>query len=93
MITKKEIEKLANLARLKLTEEEKERLYFELSKILDYVKQLQEVKDEARELTHFEWETQKLRKDCEKPEFNLKEKLIAQFLEKKERFLKTKKVL
>lgn len=43
MIEKKQIEHFANLARMKLTEEEKERFTKELSSILDYVEQLNKV--------------------------------------------------
>ncbi|MFA6098828.1 MAG: Asp-tRNA(Asn)/Glu-tRNA(Gln) amidotransferase subunit GatC [Patescibacteria group bacterium] len=40
---KKDIEKLATLARIKLTEGEKEKFAEQISSILDYVKQIQEV--------------------------------------------------
>lgn len=42
-LTRDEVEHLGRLARLVLTEEEKERYATELSAILDYVEQLQEV--------------------------------------------------
>ncbi len=42
-LTREEIEHLGKLARIALTEEEKERYATELSAILDYVEQLQEV--------------------------------------------------
>lgn len=42
-VTKNDIEKLAALARVGLTEEEKESLSAEMTAILDYVKQLDEV--------------------------------------------------
>ena len=42
-LTRDEVEHLGRLARLALTEEEKERYATELSAILDYVEQLQEV--------------------------------------------------
>lgn len=45
MIEKKDIEKLANLSRMKLGEEEKERFAKEIDSILGYVKQIQEVAD------------------------------------------------
>lgn len=41
--TKADIEKLAKLARIELTEEEKEKFKDQLSSILDYVRQIQEV--------------------------------------------------
>lgn len=42
-LTREEVEHLGRLARLALTEEEKERYAVELSAILEYVEQLQEV--------------------------------------------------
>jgi len=42
-LTKEEVEKIALLARLGLTEEEKEKFSSQLSLILDYVEQLKEV--------------------------------------------------
>ncbi len=44
MLTIKEVEKLAELAKISLTQEEKERYARELSSILGYVEKLQEVK-------------------------------------------------
>ncbi len=46
-ITKEEIQKLASLSRLKLTEEEKEQYAKDLSGILKYVDQIQEVTEGA----------------------------------------------
>lgn len=48
-LTKKEIEHIALLARLGLTEEEKEKYTKQLSSILDYVEQLKEVDTEGVE--------------------------------------------
>jgi aspartyl-tRNA(Asn)/glutamyl-tRNA(Gln) amidotransferase subunit C len=44
-ITKEEIQKLASLSRLKLTEEETEQYAKDLNGILKYVDQIQEVTD------------------------------------------------
>lgn len=46
MITKKEVEHVAKLARLELTEEEKERYTQQFSNIFDYFNQLSEVNTE-----------------------------------------------
>ncbi|OGI00012.1 MAG: asparaginyl/glutamyl-tRNA amidotransferase subunit C, partial [Candidatus Melainabacteria bacterium GWA2_34_9] len=46
MITKKEVEHVAKLARLELSEEEKERFTVQFSNILDYFNQLSEVNTE-----------------------------------------------
>lgn len=50
-ITKDEVEHIAHLARLGLTEEEKEKFAQQLSSILDYVEQLKEVDTEGVEPT------------------------------------------
>lgn len=47
MIDKKDIEKLASLSRMKLTEEEKDRFAKEIDSILAYVKQIQDVTEGA----------------------------------------------
>jgi aspartyl-tRNA(Asn)/glutamyl-tRNA(Gln) amidotransferase subunit C len=53
MISREEVEELALLARLRLTEKESERLRGELSAILDYVAELQAVDTEGVEpMTH-----------------------------------------
>ncbi len=43
IITKQEVEKVAKLARIKITEPEKEKFAKQLTSILDYVNQLSEV--------------------------------------------------
>lgn len=50
-LSKEEVEKIALLARLGLTEEEKEKFATQLSSILDYVEQLKEVKTDGVEPT------------------------------------------
>ena len=49
MITKQQVEHVAKLARLDLSEKEKELYTDQLSKILDYIDQLNEVKTEGVE--------------------------------------------
>ncbi len=49
MLTKQQVEHVAKLARLDLTEEEKELYTKQLSKILDYIDQLNEVNTEGIE--------------------------------------------
>ena len=49
MITKKEVEHIAKLARLGLSEEEKGKFTKELSDILDFIKKLEEVKTDKIE--------------------------------------------
>ena len=49
MLTKKEVEKIAELARLELAEEEKEKFAEDLSSVLGYVQKLSEVNIEKVE--------------------------------------------
>ncbi len=46
MITKKDVEHVAKLARLELTEQEKEKFTIQFSNILDYFSQLSEINTE-----------------------------------------------
>lgn len=50
MLTKEEVIKIADLARIELTEAEIERLQKDLSSILDYVSDLQKVNTEGLEI-------------------------------------------
>lgn len=50
-LSKKEVEHIALLARLKLTDEEIEKFSNQLSQILEYVEQLQQVNTDGVELT------------------------------------------
>lgn len=51
MLTKDEVEKVARLARIELTDEELERFRHQLSAVLDYVEQLQKVNTSGVEAT------------------------------------------
>ena len=52
-ITRKDVEHVARLARLSLTEEEKERYAAQLSSILDYIEKLQQLNtDNVEPMTH-----------------------------------------
>lgn len=50
MVTKEEIKDLANLARMKITEEEAENLTKELDSILDYVGQIKDLSAERGDI-------------------------------------------
>lgn len=94
MITKKEVEHIAFLARLKLSEKEKEKFLKEISEILDFVKKLNEVDTSKVEPFVFYKKKNILRKDEIKIE-NKKQKikkLIEQAPEKENFYIKTKKI-
>jgi len=91
MLSKKEVEHIAYLARLKLTEKEKEKFSKELSQILNFVKKLNEVDTEKVEPFVFEKIKNVLREDKIKKYEKFK-KLIDQAPKKEGNFIKIKKV-
>lgn len=91
--TKKDIERLAGLARIELTEEQKERFAKQISSILDYVKQVQEIDTTAvEEFTHLP-ELSNVWREDEKNQITDVRKSIAQFPEKAGNLNKVKAVL
>ncbi|MDP2676435.1 MAG: Asp-tRNA(Asn)/Glu-tRNA(Gln) amidotransferase subunit GatC [bacterium] len=64
MISKKDIEHLAKLARIDVSEAEKEKLAQDLQAVLAYVKTLQEADVGDESFTHFEHLETRLREDA-----------------------------
>lgn len=76
-IDQKEIERLAKLSKIALSDEEKERFQQELSAILEYVEQLNEVKaDDVEETNQVTGLTNVTREDTENYTFE-KQEMIA----------------
>lgn len=91
--TEKDVEKLAALARIELTPEEKKKFGEQISSILDYVDQIQEVDtSKVKETSHLKGLANAFRKD-EKSEYKEIKKIIDQFPEKAGNLNKTKAVL
>ncbi len=81
-ITKTEVEKLARLARINLTPEEKEKFSEQISSILEYVKQIQEVDTSAVQNTVNQQASKNVwREDTVEPCQNVRDN-IDQFPEK-----------
>lgn len=98
MFSEKEIQHIAQLARIKLTEKEKEKFKKELSSILDYVKKLNELDTEKIDpLYQMAGIVNALRKDEHRKDFVMDEelnaKLIKQAPQSENRFVKVKSVL
>ncbi|MBX4211380.1 MAG: Asp-tRNA(Asn)/Glu-tRNA(Gln) amidotransferase subunit GatC [Candidatus Yanofskybacteria bacterium] len=98
MLTDKEVQKIADLARIKLTDQEKEKLPQELSSILDYINQLNEVDTEGIEPLYQTTGLENFfRADEDRKSFpmteELSELLVGQAPHKEERFVKVKTVL
>ena len=98
MLTNKEIQHITELARIKLTEKEKDKFKKELSSILDFVKKLNELDTENVEpLYQVTGIVNTLRPDEYRKDFemneDLNEKLIGQAPHKENRFIKVRSVL
>jgi aspartyl-tRNA(Asn)/glutamyl-tRNA(Gln) amidotransferase subunit C len=95
MITKQEIQHIAKLARLKLTQDEIEKYQKELSKILDYIEKLKEVDVSNVKATFHPLKIKNVvREDSiSKKDLDEIKKLIELMPERKGGYLKVKKIL
>lgn len=92
MITIKEVEHVAKLARLSLSEEEKEMFSRQLGDILEYVDQLNEVNtDNVEPMAHAIPITNVMREDEVKCEFT-REELMANAPDEEDGFFKVPKI-
>lgn len=90
--TKSDIEKLAKLARVELTEKEKEKFKKQLSSILDYVKKIQEV-DTSKVKPGFRLDLKNVFREDSVDQYKEMDKLVKQFPVKRGRLNKVKPVL
>jgi len=97
MISKEEIKKLADLARIELGEEEQAKLASEMDAILDYVGQIKKMAGKEKgekEETGSDSLRNVLREDTNPTESETYSKeLIAEFPGKENNYLKVKKIL
>ena len=87
----KDVENLAELAKLELSQEEKESLLHDMEGILEYVKQIEEVEVgdvKANDTNYNVW-----REDVSAPREFSKDLIIEQFPASQDGFLKVKKIL
>jgi len=93
LITIKDVEHVAKLARLSLTEEEKEKFTKQLGDILNYVEQLNEVNtDNVEPMAHAFPITNVMRDDNAYTEFT-REELLANAPEEEDGFFKVPKIV
>jgi len=94
MITKEDVQHIAKLARLSLTEKEIRKFQKELSSILDYIEKLKEVDISKTEPTSHSIEVKNVtRSDEEKEKLKTKkEKLLELAPETKDGYLKVKSI-
>ncbi len=87
----KDVENLAELARIELSEEEKEAMLLDMQGILEYVKVIESVNVEGGEKVHSTYNVWR-EDDLDLREFS-KEIIIEQFPNSQDNFLKVKKIL
>jgi len=92
MISKEEVEHIAKLARLELTEKEVEKMQKDLSAILDYFNLLKRAPASAK-VTVAEAKNPNFRKDEVISSYDIKDKLIAAAPDKKDGYIKVKAIL
>ena len=94
MISKDEIKKLADLARISIEDEEAVELAGEIDMILGYVGQVKSVTGEMKERVNMEALRNVMREDANPTESGTYSKeLIAEFPQKEGDYLKVKKIL
>jgi aspartyl-tRNA(Asn)/glutamyl-tRNA(Gln) amidotransferase subunit C len=92
MISKEDVEKVAKLARIKLTEAEIEKFQKELSSILDYFTVIEKVDvSDVEPMTHSMVLENIARQDIAKEKHS--DKLVAMAPSRRERFFKIKSIL
>ena len=91
MISKEEVQRIAKLARLELTENEVEKMQKDLSAILDYFNLLKKAPSSAKVLQE-ENLGGHMRKDEVISSYDIKDKLISAAPDKKEDYIKVKNI-
>jgi aspartyl-tRNA(Asn)/glutamyl-tRNA(Gln) amidotransferase subunit C len=91
----KDVEKLAELARIELSVDEKKSLLADMQGILEYVKQIEEVQVEnvVPEYPIYNIWREDAKEDNSTPREFSKELILAQFPDARDGFLKVKKIL
>ncbi|OGZ31878.1 MAG: asparaginyl/glutamyl-tRNA amidotransferase subunit C [Candidatus Portnoybacteria bacterium RBG_13_40_8] len=97
MISREQIEHIAKLARMELTEKEKEKFSTELSSILDYIDKLNQVETKAIEpISQITGLENIVREDAPRKEdtrSNIRDKFIKAAPAKKDNYFKVPKIL
>ena len=93
MISKQEVQHIARLARLGLTDKEIEKYQKELSSILDYVEKLKEVDISGIEPTSHSIKVENVMREDEAKGKSAGNKLIDLAPDKKDKYLKVKPIL
>ena len=92
-LAKKEIEHIANLARIGLSNSETEKCQKDLSAVLDWIKQLEEVDVSNIEPISHITGVENVMRDDRSTDFGKEEKIVKLFPEEKDNYDKVKSVL
>lgn len=95
MIDKEQVEHIAKLARINLTEKEKEKFSAELSSILDYIDKLNQVDTSNVKLSQKTGLNNVVRDDIEiqRADIKMRKKILKEAPEKKDNYFKVPKIL
>lgn len=94
MITKEDVKKLADLARIEVTEEEAEKMSKDMDSILGYVGQIKEVAGEQSDEVRFGKSVNSLREDRDPNQGGeYTDKILREAPETQDGFIKVKKIL
>ena len=92
MITKKELRRIAKLARLGITKDEEERFTKELSSILDYIKKLKEADVSGIEPTSHPFGVENVMRSDENKKLAKSKRLLELAPETKDGYLKVRSI-
>ena len=91
-LSKQEVEKIAKLSRLELTEDEKDKFAGQLSAVLDYVGKLDEVNTENVAMTAQVTGLENVYREDNADQFDKQKELIKQAADSEDNLIKTKSV-
>jgi aspartyl-tRNA(Asn)/glutamyl-tRNA(Gln) amidotransferase subunit C len=91
-LSKQEVEKIARLSRLELTDEEKDKFAGQLSAVLDYVGKLDEVNTENVAMTAQVTGLENVYREDKVDQCDFQKELIKQAAESEDNLIKTKSV-
>ena len=93
LLTKEEVQKIAQLCKIQLTEQEVEKFQKELSTVLEYASELQKVNTDGVEPISQVTGLENVLREDKSRQSEYRDAIIANFPDKKDSFLKIKNIL
>lgn len=93
MLSREEVEKVAKLARIELSETEIEKFQKDLSSVLDYVDELKQVETEGLEIVSSVTGLENVQREDQPVMIDYQEKIMANAPERKDKYYKVKSIL